>query len=69
MKDTFFVIAHMTVPEKDMEHLFFALNRFLADNDTRRSIPKSSGTIQAKYSLNLIFFSAIFRNRSKKNQL
>ena len=43
MKDTFFVIAHMnSATEKDMEHLFFAMNRFLADYDTRRSIPKSS---------------------------
>ena len=43
MKDTFFVIAHMNnTTEKDLELLFYAMNQFLADYDTRRSIPKSS---------------------------
>ena len=43
MKDTFFVIAHMNMTtEKDLDHLFFAMNRFLSDYDTRRSIPKSN---------------------------
>ncbi len=43
MKDTFFSVAHMnSITEKDLSHLFYAFNQFLAYYDTRSKVAKAT---------------------------